>query len=357
MFSGGKIIALSGALFVLNGCKTTAPETASIDKVRGEMSLYSSADARTTLAAGGKQDDLRGIEERLKGYLREHRDDVQAILALAQVEIALGQLDDAEKNAQTALRRDLKNVEAKKILAAVAMRRGHVELASIFLSSVGGSAAKDSSVLNMLALVELARENHTGAMTLFKRAISANGNDLAARMNLGVLLLKYRQMDQAGIEFERILKAVPGHTDAKLHLAIVKASHGKTKDAETMLKEVLSREGDNPLALYNLAVVQRDLQEYDDALDHLKAYLRTAKGKASDNDQVFALIDEIQKRQTAKGQNVSDEEIEEMALAAHGGQDEAPPAKAESHKQAKPKPASTSASSDDIGDLEKALKN
>lgn len=381
---GTKLIALATLMAAASACKTTGGNVANVDKARGEVELYSAGDSRTTLDDASKLEEVRLTEKKLKAHLRKNRDDVEALINLAQVQVVLGDLEGGEKNCKTALRKDLTNKEARKVLAQIAMRRQNYDLASIFLSGVGVPQSKDSGVLNMLALIELQKGNNSGAMALFKRAIKVNPTDLAARMNLGVLYLKYRQLAQAAVEFERVIKTVPNHTDAKLHLAIVKSARGEAAEAQDMLEEVLKEDATNPLALYNLAVVEKAQDKQDDALDHLQLYLKTAKGKPSDQDQVFALIDDIQKQQAAKGEKVSDEDIQAMAMAAQAPDVEepkkvaqaepaAPKAQPKTQPKAQPvaaKPAPKAQQEefklpeddgepvhDEVSDLENALKN
>ena len=131
-----------------------------------------------------------------------------------------------------------------------------------------------------------------------------------------VLLLKYRQLDQAAVEFERVLKSVPTHSDAKIHLAIIKSARGQRDEAESMYKQVLELDDQNPLALYNLAVLQKETGHYAEALTNLKTYLRGTRGKSNDTEQVLALIDGIQHQQASRGEKLSDDDIESMAVAA-----------------------------------------
>lgn len=308
-FSG---IVVFGVLLT-TACQHSGAKVTSVDAVKGEMAIYSTGDGRSAMADAGKTEDVRNADAKLKAYLKDNEQDVDGLVALANVQVAAGNLEAAEKNCFAALRLDLKNKEARKTLAQIALRRGSYDLASIFLANIGGDQSKDGNILNMLALVELSRKNPAGAMALFQRAIKVDGDNVAARMNFGVLLLKYRQLSQAAVEFERVLKVMPEHADAKLHLAIVKAARGQREDATVMLQEVLRVDEKNPLALYNLAVVQRDGEQFEEALENLKIYMRSARGKAGDNSQVFTLIDNIQRSQAAKGEQVSDEEIQAMA--------------------------------------------
>lgn len=322
-----KVLLAPALLMVLAACSTTNHHVANVDSKKGELSYYSTSDRRTSLNDTRSADSMKQTEVKLKEHLRKQRTDADAILALANIQVAKGELDAAENNCRSVLRKDLKNKEAKKVLAQIAIRRGKYDLASIFLTSVGGAETKDSNVINMMAMVELQRGNNGQAMALFKQAIKINGNDHAARMNLGVLLVKFRQLPQAAVEFERVLKSVPNHTDAQIHLAIIKSSQGKYSDAEDILEDVLDRDAQNPLALYNLAVVQKAAEKYDDALASLKVYMKSARGRAKDNEQVFALIEDIQKDQSAKGNKVSDEEIQAMASSVVNDDETAAPKK------------------------------
>jgi Flp pilus assembly protein TadD len=165
----------------------------------------------------------------------------------------------------------------------------------------------------MLAMIELRRNQPAYAMAIFKKALRLNPGDVAVRMNLGVMHLKYRQMGQASVHFERVLKVVPGHQDALMHMAVIKALRGDTAGARDTLKDILSSKKDNSLALFNLAVVERQAGEYDDALGYLKRYIQSARGRAAQAEEVFALIDSIQKQRSAKGDEVSDDEIQALA--------------------------------------------
>lgn len=335
------------SLALITGCQTTDPGVSNVDKTRGEVSLYTASDGRTTLDLKRYKERPRAMAEALKKHLRDNPSDYDAMAALASVETALGELESAEDHARDVLRHDQKNKSARKTLAEIAMRRNNHDMAALLLNDLGGAQSKDSSVLNMMAMIELKRNNNTGAMSLFKKALRLNSDDLAARMNLGVLLLKYRQMDQAAVEFERVLKSVPNHTDAKLHLAIIQSARGQRESAEKMFRQVLSVDDQNPIALYNLAVLLKEDGRYNEAVSYLKAYLRSTRGKSSDNEQVLTLIDSIQHHQNARGEKFSDDDIESMAVADKGASSESKPEKVatknspEQNSNSRPKEASS----------------
>ena len=186
-------------------------------------------------------------------------------------------------------------------------------MALIFLTALGGEQSKDSGVHNMLGLIALSRGDNGEAMRLWKQALNINPGDISVRMNMGVLYLKNRLLAQASTQFERVLKAAPHHQDARLHLAIIEASRGKNAEAIDTYNSLLAEDHDNPLALFNLGVAQKNLNRYDDAGATLKKYIKASPEKSPQTDHAFAMIDEINTIKSSQGQKVSDDELLSLA--------------------------------------------
>ena len=295
------------------GCKTVETGGKVVDSSRGEVIISSNGDQRSALPEGSKDDSLSKAREKLEAQVAKNPKDLPSLLSLAQLQMAQDRFQDADETCRRALRLDIKSVEAHKILAQVAIRQGNHEMAMIFLTALGGDQSKDSDVLNMLALVAMAHSDNGAAMRLWKQALVVNPTDISVRMNLGVLYLKYRLLSQASVQFERVLKSAPNHQDAKLHLAIINANRGQNANAIVTYKEILAGDKDNPLALYNLAVAQKELSQLDDAIDTLKHYIQVSPGKSAHTDQAFAMIDDINAQKSAQGQKVSDDDIQSLA--------------------------------------------
>lgn len=361
---------LSIAALSLLGCRTTAvEENILLSSNETEGVIYSTNDQRTTLNHGERTADLAALKKRLQEHVSKNKGDLIALGALAQVNVALDDLNAAENICRTILRKDLKSSVARKILGQIALRRGQHDLALIHFTNIGGVNSKDASVINMLAQIELFKGNNNVAMSLFKKSIRLDPNDNAARMNLGVLYIKHRQMGLAAVEFERVIKAEPKNLDAKIHLAIVMLGRGEISSAKELLEEVLALDGDNPLVLYNLAVASKMEKEFDDAIEYLKQYIASKRGKAVDNNQAFALINKIQRAQSGDGGGVSDEDIEEMAKNIKNDQKSAKTKSAPqksagkvAHKSPKESKGTKKASTvsdydgDSVSELEQALK-
>ncbi len=323
------------ASLALSACQTAETGGKIVDRNRGEIVISSSGDRRSALPEGHKDPSLNSARSKLEKSADSAPKDVAVLLSLAQIQIAQEKYQDAEETCQKVLRLDIKNQEARKVLAQAAIRQNDPDRALIFLTALGEENSRDSAVLNMLGLVSMARSDSAEAMRLWKKALTINPNDISARMNLGVMYLKYRLVAQAAVHFERILKVAPNHQDARLHMAIIDGAKGQHEQAIAVYESILSKDSNNPLALYNLAVSQQAISLHDDAAKTIKAYIRTSPGRSAQTDQAFALLEDINSSKESKGEKISDKDVQELAASLDNKKQPV------SSVAAKPEPAST----------------
>ena len=306
------LVFLAFNLLILSGCATTGG-IAKVDGSKKKLVIESSDDGLSAISPARERSDIQQTVKKLEASLKENPRNFDALINLAQIEIVRDNLKAAETYVRRALVIDLKNRDGRKILAQIQIRRKNFDMAQIILSGLGGTPSKDSEILNMMAIVSYFKGDNALALAQFKEAINIDGSNVAARMNLGVLYLHYRQMSNAAVQFERVLKIMPNHDDAKLHLAVIYATRGNFDDAEGIYNTILSKENDNPLALYNLAALEKSRKDYSKAIGTIKKYLDTRYARASSNKEVYRFLDEIKKAQEEAGAKVSDDEIQSLA--------------------------------------------
>jgi len=304
-------LLISSAL--LASCQTLETGGKVIDSNRKEVIISSNGDERSALPQGRKDASLTKARERLEAHLNTSPKDIKALLSLAELQLAQDNVAEAETTSRRVLLLDVKNQDARRVLAQIAIRRNNYEMAMIFLTALGGDQSKESSVLNMLGLVAFNRQDNGEAMRMWKQALNLNPGDISVRMNMGVLYLKNRLLAQASTHFERVLKVAPNHQDARLHLAIIDAARGKNKEAIETYKSILTQDATNQLALFNLAAAQKNTGQFDDALENLKKFIKASPETSENTNQAFAMIDDINNLKLAKGEKVSDEDL--VALA------------------------------------------
>lgn len=301
------------AFALVPACQTVKTGGKVVDQNRKEIIISSSNDPRSALPQGDKDSSFSSARERLEASSKANPRDIKTLLSLAELQLAQNRLDDAEASCRKALLIDLKNRDARRILAHAAIRRENYKLAKIFLTALGGEESRDSSVLNMLGLIAYNQKDYTEAMRLWKDAVNLNSGDISARMNLGVVYLKNRLFQKASSQFERILKIAPAHQDARLHLAVVEASRGQHQKALETYEALLSSDRDNQLALYNASVAQKSLGLYDEAISGLKSFIKASQSKSTGTDAAFAMIEEINAIKAANGESISDDELQTLA--------------------------------------------
>ena len=366
------LAAISG--LVMSGCATTGG-IAKVDAAKKRVILESTDDGLSAMSPAQNRGDVQESIRKLEVSLKENPRNYDALLNMAQLQIVRNNLKAAETYVRRALSIDLKSKEGKKILAQIEIRHKNFDMAQVILSGLGGQNSKDSEILNMLAIISYFRGENADALAQFKEAINIDGTNVAARMNLGVLYLYYRQMSSAAVQFERVLKVMPDHDDAKLHLAVIYATRGNFDDAEGIYNTILARSKDNPMALYNLAALEKNKKNYSNAIGTIKKYLDTKYARASTNKDVYRFLDEIRKSQEEAGAKVSDEEIQSLARRldtkskpvetaksipieepAPAKQQAAPAAATAATPAAKPEEPPQAASDDDISKLEKEIQ-
>lgn len=354
-----RLLILSMLVGSAAGCASHG-SIAAVDPLRRKVEFQSTSDNRSAMPDVKNDSAVRKAIEELRAELEERPNRIETLLNLAQLHLMLNQFKPAEEYTRRALRSDLKNEEARKIMAQIYFRKGSNEMAAIILNGLGGMRSKDSKVLNLLGMIAIRESRNAEAMDYFKQALKMNPNDVAVRMNLGVLYVRYRQLANASVEFERVLKIMPEHNDAKLHLAIIKTARGDYKQAETIYADILDRRSGNPLALYNLAILEKNRKNYGNAVDVLKKYLNTNQAKKEKNSEVFALIEDIRKAQASTGRAVSDDEIQALAEKEMAEPAVKPAAEETEEEETKSAPAPAKSGKtereEEISDLEKLLK-
>ena len=313
----GKLVFGLASLWLLQSCATNG-NLVRVDKEKRRFELQSQDDSKSAMIA---TDDsmTKDLISKLEDRIKENPRDIDAMINLAQAQLASTRFDKAEGACRDALKVDLKNEPARKILAQIYYRRGNLEMAQIILNGLDAINSKDSQVLNLLGMIALRQDKPEFALLSFQEALKHNPSDIAVRMNLGVLHVHYRQLGLAAIEFERILKVMPEHADANLNMAIIESSRGKLDQAEAINKKILGFSKNNPVAIFNLALIEEKRKNWDKALEYVKTYLDLDYAKKRNNQEAFALIDSIRVKKEASGERVSDKEIMSLAAKAQKG--------------------------------------
>ncbi|RYZ56468.1 MAG: tetratricopeptide repeat protein, partial [Proteobacteria bacterium] len=185
-----KIASSLACLWLLGACATTG-QVARIDKEKRRFELQSQDDGKSAMVAN-EDSTTKSLISKLEDRIKDNPRDLDAMINLAQAQLASSKLDKAENAVREALKVDLKNEPARKILAQIYYRRGNLDMAQIILNGLDAMNSKDSQVLNLMGMIALRQDKPEFALLAFQEALKHNPSDIAVRMNLGVLYVHYR---------------------------------------------------------------------------------------------------------------------------------------------------------------------
>jgi tetratricopeptide (TPR) repeat protein len=234
--------------------------TEAVDQVHSWQNRYLLA---TFAARHGKIDEARG---QLKTILRESPKNAWALEASGNFELIYGSSDEAEKIFNDLVILEPRRERASSNLAAVHALRGDFEKAEEIYQRVFKANSDHSAALINLAEVETALQKNDSAEMHYGRALE---------------LLTEREANPGLTPGESLLKAQ----------CLVRL--GRKLEAAGIVKSLREKTADDPLLLYQSALVLSLAGEQDAALEKAKAALRKGLAEHWFNVPGF---DELRKR-------------------------------------------------------------
>jgi tetratricopeptide (TPR) repeat protein len=112
------------------------------------------------------------------------------------------------------------------------------------------------------------------AVEHLQAAVRLEPRDVQASRNLGFVLERLGRRDEAAVEFERVLQLAPGSATAHLHLGRIRRRQGRHEDAVRLFDAALRLEPTSSEARVELAAALADSGEFTRAREQLDVLLR-----------------------------------------------------------------------------------
>jgi cytochrome c-type biogenesis protein CcmH/NrfG len=133
----------------------------------------------------------------------------------------------------------------------------------------------------------------TEQIVVYKLRVDKDPKDVEALAGMGNANYALRRFDHAQVWFERALKIDPNRHATRMDLALALRNMGKSDEAITELKRVLTKEPKNAAALYNLGVILlEDKNDQKGAIARWEA-LMNAHPEYPHTAQLRQLVEEI----------------------------------------------------------------
>jgi Flp pilus assembly protein TadD len=147
--------------------------------------------------------------------------ELQEVARAARKNVEQGRYRTAEKQYQTILAEDPKNLDALSNLGVVYFRIGKIRSAESTLKKALAIAADDDFVLTTLGIVYYRQSRFDDALKELRKAIEINPNSATAHNYLGITASQKGRQQEAEKEMLQAIAKDPNYADAHFNLAVI----------------------------------------------------------------------------------------------------------------------------------------
>ena len=147
--------------------------------------------------------------------------ELQEVAVAARKNVEEGKYRTAEKQYQTVLVKDPKNLDALSNLGVVYFRTGKIRSAESMLKKALAIAPNDDFVLTTLGIVHYRQSRFDDALKELRKAIEINPNSATAHNYLGITASQRGRQQEAEKEMLQAIAEDPNYADAHFNLAVI----------------------------------------------------------------------------------------------------------------------------------------
>jgi tetratricopeptide (TPR) repeat protein len=280
-----KVITLIAANLMLFACATTPDnnkkESSGLSPVRKREFARSTGES-IVVQAGAKEPLLSKSGAK---YWINQSDSTEASSGKVSGMIASGEWQGAITEARKLL--ELQPGDPGILLAlgaAYAVGRNY-EMAAYYAGQVLKIEPSNGDAMNLIGLRTMLasanrRSDYDDALTWFRRSIESDGNQYAAGLNMGYLLLDLGDATAALQSFNQVSSRCRKCFDAQYGYGVAAARTGAWGNAKKTFEDLINSEPDRAEAIYQLALVYKNgLNNDKKAIDLLQAIVNDADGR------------------------------------------------------------------------------
>jgi Flp pilus assembly protein TadD len=147
--------------------------------------------------------------------------ELQEVAVAARKNVQQGKYQTAEKQYQTLLAKNPKNLDALSNLGVVYFRTGKIRSAESTLKKALAIAPNDDFVLTTLGIVHYRQSKFDEALKELRKAIEINPNSATAHNYLGITASQKGRQQEAEKEMLQAIAKDPDYADAHFNLAVI----------------------------------------------------------------------------------------------------------------------------------------
>jgi tetratricopeptide (TPR) repeat protein len=156
------------------------------------------------------------------------------------------------------------------------LREGRVDEAIMLLRRSRTSNPRDPNIPNALGLALLYKKDYPAAMKAFTEALKLDSSFAESYNNRGVCLIEIGKLDDAELDFQKVLDGPPSSEKATAHfnLGRVQKRREKWADAEREFSLVLSSDPQYKKAFLERGLIRVRRENFREALEDLLFYMK-----------------------------------------------------------------------------------
>lgn len=272
--------------------------------------------ARQYLADG----DLERAVELYRRNVEKDAKNLTSRLALARIFLEQGSRAKSIKLCREVLQRDAKSVEAFRVLAQSFYENQNLPMAELVVGRGLKIHPRDTQLQYTLAQVLFAGGDLVGGVSKLKEVIALDPKGLRARAELAGIAFEYRDYANAAQQYEAIVKEGTASKSVRLALAVSYSGMGRSDQAETLFRELLTQKSDDIDVQWNFANLLYRRGEYAGAIGLLTEVKKADEPKLS--EQAATLLDKVRREKddaAAQAERRAREEARSKAISAACG--------------------------------------
>jgi tetratricopeptide (TPR) repeat protein len=207
------------------------------------------------------------------------------------------------------VRREPANFKGHLALGQIALEAGRLEEAQRYLEAASRLGASPE-LWNNFGGLEMARGNHAAALGYFEKALALQPDLPYALINAGQAHQRLGNAAAAEEQFRRALELQPQDADAANHLGLLLAKQGQSREAVRLFQQAIAARRDHAQAINNLGVLYVQMRQLNDAIaafrygiqtspDYETFYLNLARvyAELGEKERARQVLDELLSRQ------------------------------------------------------------
>jgi tetratricopeptide (TPR) repeat protein len=232
------------------------------------------------------------------------------LAAVARVQAAEGDQQQARATAMKALQMDPKSIEALSTAAALAEMANDWDAAAGFLDRALSAGAPRDDLLQQVVYVEIKKHDLVAAHEIAQRWHKLRPNDPVSTMALATVMIEANHFGEAKPLLEKFLASAPNDKRAQLEMGLADYNTGNLPEASHYLTSSLGQGPEDSTARYYLGLIAKQQGDIESAVDQMNRALAVNP----DNPRALGALGQLylQQNELEKARSLLEKAVEKV---------------------------------------------